>query len=328
MSVRPSRRSVLLGTVLAASLALPMATSAWAEWPEKPITITVGFGAGGTTDIAARAVADVVSRKLGQPVVVENKPGAGGVIGSEAVARAAPDGNTIVLGHNQTHASNQWMMPNLPYDVIASFTPVARLGTVHHALVVGADAPSHTLAELIERGRREDLSYASSQAGSASHVISETLVRRTGMRAVHVPYRGAAPAATDTMTGVVDFYTATFPSVAPLVRDGKLRALAIGAPARLPDFPDIPTAAEAGQPEPFVDAWFGLFAPAQTPAPLVERIAGAMLGVVRDPSMGEKLRNAGFTLAPQGPAEFAAFQKQEVARWQEMVRLTGVKLEG
>ncbi|MCG7358182.1 tripartite tricarboxylate transporter substrate binding protein [Roseomonas mucosa] len=293
-----------------------------------PLHLVVPAPPGGPTDILARVLAEGAHPSLGRIVVVDNKPGAGGVIGSEAVARAAPDGNTIVLGHNQTHASNQWMMPNLPYDVLESFTPVARLGTVHHALVVGADSPSRSLAELIGRGRREELSYASSQAGSASHVISETLVRRTGMRAVHVPYRGAAPAATDTMTGVVDFYTATFPSVAPLVRDGKLRALAIGAPARLPDFPDIPTATEAGQPEPFVDAWFGLFAPAQTPAPVVERIAGAMLGVVQDPAMGEKLRNAGFTLAPQGPGEFAAFQKQEVARWREMVRLTGVKLEG
>lgn len=317
-----------LGPIAAASLSRPARAQGQAKIQGAPLHLVVPAPPGGPTDILARVLAEGAHPALGRVVVVENKPGAGGVIGSEAVARAAPDGNTIVLGHNQTHASNQWMMPNLPYDVIASFTPVARLGTVHHALVVGADSPSHTLAELIARGRREDLSYASSQAGSASHVISETLVRRMGMRAVHVPYRGAAPAATDTMTGVVDFYTATFPSVAPLVRDGKLRALAIGAPARLPDFPDIPTAAEAGQPEPFVDAWFGLFAPAQTPAPLVERIAGAMLGVVRDPSMGEKLRNAGFTLAPQGPADFAAFQKQEVARWQEMVRLTGVKLEG
>ncbi|EHL99932.1 hypothetical protein HMPREF9946_02840 [Acetobacteraceae bacterium AT-5844] len=318
------RRRTLLATSLSAGLALPFAARAQGT----PLRVIVPAPPGGPTDILARALADKVQVSLSRPVVVENKAGAGGIIGTEAAAHAAPDGNTIVLGHNQTHASNQSMMTNLPYHVIDSFVPVAKLATVHHALVVPANLPSQTLAQLIERGKTGRLTYASSQAGSASHVISETLTKREGLDATHVPYRGAAPAATDTVAGIVDFYVATFPSVAPLVRDGRLRALEIGAPARLPDFPDIPTAAEAGAPYLAVDAWFGLFAPARTPAAAVERIAAAMLAALGEADVGARLITAGFTADPLAPAPFAAFQKAEVARWADMVRLTGVTMEG
>jgi tripartite-type tricarboxylate transporter receptor subunit TctC len=219
-------------------------------------------------------------------------------------------------------------VPSLPYNAVDSFTPIAKLATVHHALVVPANSPSATLAALIERGRTGRLTYASSQAGSASHVVAETLARTEKLDATHVPYRGAAPAATDTVAGIVDFYVATFPSVAPLVRDDRLRALEIGAPARLAEFPAIPTAAEAGAPYLAVDAWFGLFAPAGTPEPVVARIAEAMLGALREPEVAARLAGAGFTPDALPPAAFAAFQKAEVARWREMIRLTGVTMEG
>ncbi|HWX48576.1 MAG TPA: tripartite tricarboxylate transporter substrate-binding protein [Roseomonas sp.] len=313
--------------LLAAALALPwVARTARAQ--STPLRIIVPAPPGGPTDILARVLGEKAQPALGRPVVVDNRAGGAGIIGTEAAAQAAPDGDTLVLGHNQTHASNQAMMPKLPYDVVKSFTPVAKLATVHHALVVPANSPSTTLRELIERGRRERLNYASSQAGSASHVIAETLVRREKMEATHIPYRGAAPAATDTVAGVVDFYVATFPSVAPLIREGRLRALEIGAPARLADFPQLPTAAEAGAPYLAVDAWFGLFAPAGTPSEAVERIAKAMLTALNDPAVEERLTAAGFTADPLPPGPFAAFQHDEVARWAEMVRLTGVKIEG
>ena len=313
--------------LLAAALALPWAARA-AEAQSTPLRIIVPAPPGGPTDILARVLGEKAQPALGRPVVVDNRAGGAGIIGTEAAAQATPDGNTLVLGHNQTHASNQALMPQLPYDVVKSFTPVAKLATVHHALVVPANSPARTLHDLIERGRRERLNYASSQAGSASHVIAETLVRREGMQATHIPYRGAAPAATDTVAGVVDFYVATFPSVAPLIREGRLRALEIGAPARLAEFPEIPTAAEAGAPYVAVDAWFGLFAPAGTPADAVERTAKAMLGALNDPAVAERLAAAGFTADPLPPGPFAAFQQEEVARWAEMVRLTGVKIEG
>ncbi len=311
---------------IAALLATPSLMSAARAQPA-PLRIVVPAPPGGPTDILARVVAEKAQVELGRPIVIDNRGGAGGVIGTENAARSAPDGNTLVLGHNQTHASNQAMMPKLPYHVIESFTAVARLAEVHHALVVPANSPAKTLAELIELGKKQQLSYASSQAGSASHVIAETLVRRAGMQATHIPYRGAAPAATDTVSGIVDFYVATFPSVSELIREGRLRALEIGAARRVAGFPNIPTAAEAGAPYLAVDAWFGLFAPAGTAAVSVARLAEVMLKALNDPAVAPRLTQAGFTAAPMGPEEFAAFQKAEVARWQEMVTLTGVKIE-
>lgn len=308
---------------MAAALAMP-AMDAVAQ-DARPIRIIVPAPPGGPTDLLARSIAERGQASLGQPVVVENRAGGGGVVGAEAVARAAPDGLSFVLGHNQTHASNQAMMARLPYHVIDSFVPVARVATVHHALVVAANHRARDIAGLIAAGGR--LSYASSSAGSASHVIAESFVRRAGLDAVHVPYRGAAPATTDIVAGVVDFYVATWPPVAGLVREGRLRALEIGAPARLPGFPDIPTAAEAGVPYMAVDAWFGLFAPRNTPPAAIARFAEAALAALRDPATALRLEGAGFTLATMGPAEFAAFQREELARWTEMVGLTGVSIE-
>jgi tripartite-type tricarboxylate transporter receptor subunit TctC len=321
----PTRR-----LALAAGLALPaLALPARARAQAAPLRIIVPAPPGGSTDILARALGERAGAALGQPVLVDNRAGAGGVTGAEAAARAAPDGNTLVLGHNQTHASNQAMMPGLPYRVIEDFTPVARLATVPHVLVVAQEAPDATLAALIARGRGgATLTYASSQAGSASHILGETLVRRAGLKAQHAPYRGAGAAAEDTAAGYVDFYVATFPSVAAALREGRLRALALGAEARLAAAPEVPTAAEAGAPYLAVEAWFGLFGPAGTAAGRVERIAQAVLAALAEPATQSRLQAAGFTPAPLPPAAFAAFQRSEVERWSELVRLTGVRLDG
>jgi tripartite-type tricarboxylate transporter receptor subunit TctC len=311
---------------LAALLAAPSLARAQSD---RPIRLIVPAPPGGPTDILARVTGERAAARLGQPVVIDNRAGAGGVIGSEAAHRAAPDGLTLMVGHNQTHASNQAMMARLPFHVVDGFTPVARLGSVHHATVVAAGHRARSMADLQAAGRNGGrLTYASSQAGSASHVIAETFVRRSGMDATHVPYRGAAPAATDTVAGVVDFYVATFPTVASLVRDGRLRALSIGAPARLAEFPAIPTTEEAGVPFMAVDAWFGLFAPPGLPGAATERLSGAFLATLEEPEVQARLAAAGFTLAPLPPAPFAAFQRAEVARWAEMIALTGVTLEG
>jgi len=308
--------------------ALTLAMPGLARAQDRPIRLIVPAPPGGPTDILARVTGERAAAVLGQPVIVDNRAGAGGVIGSEATHRAAPDGLTIMVGHNQTHASNQHMMARLPFNVVEGFTPVALLGSVHHATVVAANHRARTMAELIAAGRNGGrVTYASSQAGSASHVIAETFVRRSGMDATHVPYRGAAPAATDTVAGVVDFYVATFPTVATLIRDGRLRALSVGAPRRLADFPDVPTTEEAGVPFMAVDAWFGLFAPPGLPQATTERLAGAFLGTLEDPDVQRRLAAAGFTPTPMRPDAFAAFQRAEVSRWAEMVRLTGVKLE-
>ncbi len=319
------RRRALAAAALAAA-ALPAPRRALAQ-SDRPIRLIVPAPPGGPTDILARVTGERAAAALGQPVVIDNRAGGGGVIGAEATHRSAADGLTLMVGHNQTHASNQHMMARLPFHVVDGFTPIARMGTVHHATVVPANSRAATMAALVEMGRTGRVTYASSQAGSASHVIAETLVRRTGMNATHVPYRGAAPAATDTVAGIVDFYVATFPTVAALIRDGRLRALSVGAPARLADFPDIPTAAESGFPFIAVDAWFGLFAPPGLPAAQAERLSRAFLGTLEEAEVQRRLAAAGFTLAPQGPADFATFQRAEVGRWAEMVALTGVRLE-
>ncbi|MBS7788903.1 tripartite tricarboxylate transporter substrate binding protein [Roseococcus sp. SDR] len=314
------QRRLLIATILAAP--------AIARAQTQPLRLIVPAPPGGSTDILARILVERASATLGQAVVVDNRGGAGGIIGTEAAARAAADGNTIILGHNQTHASNQWMARNLPYNVIESFSPVARLATVHHATVVPANSHARNMAGLIEMGRGgRRVSYASSQAGSASHVIAETFVRRSGMDAVHVPYRGGGPATQDTVAGVVDFYVSTWPGVVTLVREGRLRALSIGAAQRVPGFLDLPTTAEAGVPFMAVDAWFGLFAPRGVDAARVTRLSEAFLGALAQPETAERAAQAGLNAAPMGPADFAAFQLAEVRRWQEMATLTGIMME-
>ncbi len=305
-----------------------LAAPAVARAQAAPLRVIVPAPPGGSTDILARVVGERAGTLLNQPVVVDNRGGAGGIIGTEAAARAAPDGNTVVLGHNQTHASNQWMARNLPYHVIESFTPVARLATVHHATVVPANSRARDMAGLVAMGRGGNrVSYASSQAGSASHVIAETFVRRNGMDATHVPYRGGGPATQDTVAGVVDFFVSTWPQVVTLVREGRLRALAIGAAQRLPDFPNLPTAAEAGQPDMAVDAWFGLFAPRGVAGERVAQVSAAFVEALGDPAVAQRAVQAGLNTAPLLPIEFAAFQRAEVERWRAMAQLTGITME-
>jgi len=317
-------RRASLGATMAA-MAAPLAAPALAQGT--PLRLIVPAPAGGSTDILARVVGERAGLLLNQPVLVDNRGGAGGIIGTEAAARAAPDGNTIILGHNQTHASNQWMAPNLPYHVLESFVPVARLATVHHATVVPAASRAQDMAGLVAMGRNGGrVTYASSQAGSASHVIAETFVRRMEMDATHVPYRGGAPAVTDTIAGVVDFFVSTWPQIVNFVRDGRVRALSIGAPARLAEFPNLPTTAEAGVPFMAVDAWFGLFAPRGTAEARVAQLGAAFIAALGEPSVAERAARAGLNSAPLTPLEFTAFQISEVQRWREMAELTGIRM--
>ncbi len=309
-----------------AILMAPLAAPALAQAPA--LRVIVPAPPGGSTDILARSLAERAGAALGMAVTIDNRGGAGGIIGTEAAARATADGTTIVLGHNQTHASNQWMARNLPYHVVDSFTPIARLASVHHATVVAANSRARDMAGLIAMGRNGGrITYASSQAGSASHVIAETFARREQLDATHVPYRGGAPAVTDTVAGVVDFFVSTWPQVVALVREGRLRALSIGAAQRVAGFPDLPTTAEAGVPYMAVDAWFGLFAPRGTPDAMVARLSAAFLAALTDAENARRVEAAGFNQAPLPPAEFATFQRAEVERWREMAELTGIRME-
>jgi tripartite-type tricarboxylate transporter receptor subunit TctC len=300
------------------------------DWPTRPVRIVIAYPPGGSTDLLGRALAQRLQETiLGSAFVVENRPGGGAIVGTQAVATALPDGYTLALGNNQTHASNaSFATTPIGYQVIESFAPVARLALVHHAFVVPANHPARTLQELIAlaKGGRK-LSYASSSVGSASHVIAENFSREFGLEATHVPYRGGGPATTDTVAGVVDFFVSTWPQVVGLVRDGRLRALSIGAPQRLPEAPDVPTATEAGAPNTAVDAWFGMFAPAGTPPLIIDRLATRLVAIVAEPTMISRLAELGFSPAPMGPEAFARFQREEVARWAEMARVTGIRMQ-
>ena len=279
------RRALLAAPVLA----LP-ATARAQAWPSRPVRIVLAYPPGGSTDVLARTLAAALQEAIpGSTFVVDNRPGGAAVVGTQAVAQAAPDGYTLALGNNQTHAANAAMLPSLPFDPVADFAPIARLAAVHHALVVPANGP-RTLAELAAKGKNGGrVTYASSGAGSASHVIAETFVRREGLDATHVPYRGGAQATTDTVSGTVDFFVSTWPQVVALVREGRLRALGIGAPARLPETPEVPTFAELNAPDLAVDAWFGMWAPARTNAAIVARLSNVLVGILGQPAMRERL---------------------------------------
>jgi tripartite-type tricarboxylate transporter receptor subunit TctC len=330
-----SRRRALRITLSAGAL-LPLARPGLAQmageaaWPARPVRIVVAYPPGGSTDLLARALAEKLQALLpGSSFVVENRPGGAAVVGTQAVAQAAPDGYTLAIGNNQTHAANAAMIRDLPYRPVEDFAAIGRLAEVHHAMVVPASSPAKTLAELAARGRNGGrLTYASSGVGSASHVIAESFVQREGLTATHVPYRGGAQATTDTVAGTVDCFVSTWPQVVQLVKDGRLRALGIGAPARLPEVPDVPTFAEAGAPYMAVDAWFGLFAPARTPEGVVGRLSDALPAALAAPEIAARLTQMGFAPAPMPAAAFAAFQRAEVARWRELVALTGVRIEG
>jgi tripartite-type tricarboxylate transporter receptor subunit TctC len=319
------RRRHLLALPLLA--ALPAPALGQAPWPQRPVRIVVPFPPGGTTDILGRALAAKWQEAWGQQVVVENRAGGGGVTGTEAVFRAAPDGLTLVLGNNQTHAMNGALIPGLPYE-IGGFAAATLVARAPHALVVPATSPARTVAELIEIGRRpgRGLSYASSSAGSASHLLGDTFVRRNGLNATHIPYRGAAPAAQDLVAGVVDFSIATWAGVSALAADGRLRALAVGGDARYPELPDVPTFREVGQDDAGADAWFGVFAPPGTPPAVLDRVYAAAAAALSDATLRGRLEAIGFRIETMAPTPFAAFYQAEVTRWGAMVRAAGVTI--
>jgi tripartite-type tricarboxylate transporter receptor subunit TctC len=318
------RRRALLGLT---SLALPGLAGAQAPFPQRPVRLVVPFPPGGTTDVLARALAAKWQEGWGQQVIVENRGGGSGVIGAQEVFRAPPDGHSLVLGNNQTHATNGALIPGLPYDP-AGFAAITLVARAPHALVVPAASPARSVAELVELGRRtgRGLSYASSSVGSASHLMGETFARRNGMVATHVPYRGAAPAAQDLVAGTVDFMMATWASVSALAADGRIRALGVGGEARFPDLPEVPTLKELGYDYVSGDAWFGLFAPRGTPEAVLERVHAATGAALADPLIRGRLEAAGFRIATMPPEAFAAFHAAEVARWAALVREAGVTL--
>ncbi|MCK8788097.1 tripartite tricarboxylate transporter substrate binding protein [Roseomonas sp. NAR14] len=297
-------------------------------WPTHPIRLIVAFSPGGFTDIAARLLAQGLSIELGQPVVVENRAGAGGIIGTEAAAQAVPDGYTLLLGTISTHAMNVGLYRQLPYDPMRSFTAVSRVASGPNILVAHPSLPATSVAELIAlaRARPGRITYGSGGIGTTTHLAGELFKSMAGVDLLHVPFRSPAPAATALLSGQVDIMFDTAPSALPPVRQGRLRALGITSPRRSPDLPDLPSLAET-LPGFEMRTWVGVFAPAGTPAAIVNRLDAATRAALAGPDLPGRFAELGMRPFPAGPDEFATYVEAEIGKWVDVTRRGGITAE-
>lgn len=312
-------------TALALALALAAGAAPAAEsWPAKPVRVIVPFPPGGYVDLGTRLVAAPLAAALGQPVVVENRAGAGGALGSELAARAAPDGHVLVVGTVGTHAVNQSLYPKLAYDVLRDFAPVARLSDAPNVLAVHPSLPAKGVRELVAlaKARPGQIAYASSGAGTSTHLAAVLFETLAGVALLHVAYKGGGPAMIDVVAGEVPLTFGTAASVTPHAKSGRLRALAVTGATRSTLMPGVPTVAEGGLPGYAMLNWLGLFAPAGTPRPVVERLAAELTRSVRLPEVRERLNAQGAEPAPLAADEFAAFVRSEIAQWAKVVAAT------
>ncbi|AOB29367.1 MULTISPECIES: Bug family tripartite tricarboxylate transporter substrate binding protein [Bordetella] len=321
-------RACLLAT--AGLLAWPGAQAAGqaAAYPAKPVTIIVPYGAGSSTDILTRVLAKHVSAQLGQPVIVENKAGAGGAVGSAQVAHAAPDGYQLVMGTISSHSINQSMMKNLPYDVLRDFAPISLVAYFPNLLAVNRDLPVSNLADVVKLAKqRGGLNFATGGIGSSGQMGGELLKLRTGAPLNHVPYKEVGQAVADTVAGHVPLLFYQVPALVSQIQSGQLKAVAVLAPERTPLLPDVPTSTEQGITDFDATAWMGLFAPAGTPAPVVQRLNAAVAAAARDPALQKQLAPQGFTMVGNSPEEFRAFVRKDIDKWAEVVKATGASIQ-
>jgi tripartite-type tricarboxylate transporter receptor subunit TctC len=293
------------------------------------VRFVVGFTPGGPSDILARALGAKLAETLGQGVIVENRPGAGGNLAAEVVAKSAPDGNTWLLGNNSILATNQALYSHLGYDPVKDFAPVALVGVQPNMLVVHPSVPAHSVAELIAYAKQHPgkLNYASTGAGVASHLSAELFKAMAGVDMVHVPYKGAQPALTDVIAGQCQLMFATSASAIPYVKAGRLRALAVTTALRSPSLPELPTVAEAGVPGFESITWHGVVVPSQTPAPMVERLNRAINTALGQPDLRERLQGLGVEVASGTPQDFAAYIAREIPKWAKVVKDSGARAE-
>ena len=311
--------------LLFALLLAPMV--AWAQaYPSKPIRMVVNFPPGGVNDVTARVIAPPLSKALGQPVVIENKPGAGTTIGTDFVAKAAPDGHTVMVAASST-AIVPSLYKTLPYDAKKDLAPVALIGSTTNYLVVGPKTPVKTVAELVEYARRNPgkLNYASSGNGSSTHLSVELMKQQANFYAVHIPYRGVGPAMAALLGGEVDFLFDAGPASIPSIRAGKARLIAVSTRARSPLFPETPTLIESGFPDFDVDSWTGIMTTGGTPQPVVERLAAELQAVVAQPEVVSAFEKLGMSVRYLGVRDFADYYDREIKRWAAAVRFSGAQ---
>ncbi|MET0940773.1 MAG: tripartite tricarboxylate transporter substrate binding protein [Mesorhizobium sp.] len=322
------RASLALGFSLVAAMVTSSPSRAQ-TFPDRPITLVVPFAAGGSTDLVARVVAEKMSADLGQQVIVQNMAGAGGNLGADNVARAEPDGYTILMGTVATHALNPLILKTKPYDPEKDFAPVSLLVVVPNVLVVNPELPVKTVAELLAllKASPDQYSYASSGNGTPLHLSGELFKAMGGVSMQHIPYKGAGPALNDVIGNQVPIMFDNLPSSSAHIKAGTLRALAVTTVERAESFPDIPTIAESGIPGYETYTWNALFAPANTPAPVVARLNEAAKKALADPAVAERMKEFSARIVASTPDELAAHVKAELAKWTPVVRDANVQME-
>ena len=310
---------VLLWALAVPALAQP--------YPSKPVRLIVPYPPGGGNDTLGRLFAAKLGERTGQQFVVENRPGAGAMIGTEAAAMSAPDGYTILLSSIATHALSPNLYARVPYDPVKDFAPITLLGIAPTVLVVNAELPAKNLRELIDLSRKQQLAYASGGNGTPPHINAEVFKALAGVDLLHVAYKGGGPALVDLMAGRVQLMLDTAASAMPHVRSGKLRALALSAPKRSADLPELPTFAEAGLPQYDTNAWYSMHAPAGTPPDIVRRLNAELVAILRDPDIVARFKQLATDPVGNSPEEFAAFVKSELEKYARVIKSAGIKLD-
>jgi len=323
MPNQTTRRHAVLGLALAAfALAPSLVAAADDAWPSKPIRIVVPFAAGGTSDILARTLGDKLQSALKQTVIIDNRAGAGGVIGADSVAKAPADGYTLLLGTIATHAINPALMPKMPYDAIKDFTPVFLIGGISNVVLVGPDSPYKTVKDIIAAAKAKPgtLTFASAGQGTSQHLSGETFKLLAGVDMTHVPYKGSAPAIQDVMGGQVPLSFETVTVAGPHIASGKVRALAVTSARRSRALPNVPTLQEAGVPGFDVASWQAFYVRAGTPEAVVQRLNAELEKIVAQPDVKAKMDGLGVEHTASTPAQFAEFNRVELAKWQKVVK--------
>lgn len=312
-----------------AALCLGLSAAQAQTYPNKPIRLVVGFAPGGNTDTVARVVGQKLGERLGQQVIIENKAGAGGTIGTAEVARAAPDGYTLTMGTTTTHAIAVAAYAKLPYDPVADFEPIALVANAPYLLVVNSSLPAKDLKEFIAlvKSQPGKLNYGSAGQATTTHLVMATLATRAGLDMVHVPFKGNAPATTAVIANQVEILFGALPPLLPHVSSGRLRALAISSAKRSPSLPAVPTVAEAGFPDFDISLWLGFFAPKGTPPAVIKRLETELLHIAQSPELKDLLEKQGLEPYANGAAELGKLVKSEITTYQSVFKAANIKME-
>lgn len=316
---QPSRRAVLWGIPLLASPAILVSAGAQTAWPDRPIRWIVNFPPGGAADTLSRILAPVVSVRLGQPVVVENRPGAGGALGADILAKAPGDRFLVMISSAASHGIGPVLYRNPPYDALRDFSHIRLVGTFPSVLAVNLDLPAQNLGEYLALARQRPMTYGSGGNGTLNHLVGQVLARAAGVELTHVPYRGSAPALTDTISGQIPSIMESLPIALPHLRGGRLRALATSEATRPPSLPDVPTFAEQGFPQVTSSNWFGFSAPAGLPPEIIARWDAEIAAALADPAVVERFAGIGVRPGTGGPGEYTALITGELARWRAVI---------